>query len=102
MCVVQAQSTYFRISKPSLAETGRGQDVHPPRLTHCLRLGVLPKGELEKLDSSIRWRVKGVFNLPVTATNHYLYAPTAAGGVGLTHFVQEADILLVAAMQRLT
>ena len=72
-----------------------------PRLTHCLRLGVLPKGELEKLDSSIRWRVKGVLNLPVTATNRYLYAPTAAGGVGLTHFVQEADILLVAAMQRL-
>ena len=45
--------------------------------------------------------MKGILNLPVTATNRYLYAPTAAGGVGLTHFVQEADILLMAAMQRL-
>ena len=72
-----------------------------PRLTHCLRLGVLPKGVLDSFDRSLRWRVKGVLGVPISATSRYLYSPTAAGGVGLTHFTQEADIQLVAATQRL-
>ena len=72
-----------------------------PRLTHCLRLGIVPKGALSELDKALRWRVKGVLGLPINATNLYLYAPTGAGGVGLTHFTQEADIQLTAATQRL-
>ena len=66
------------------------------RQTHCLRLGVLPKGVLGAFDGSLWWRVKGVLGLPVSATNRYLYSATSAGGVGLTEFSREADIQLTA------
>ena len=72
-----------------------------PRLTHCLRLGVLPKGPLQSFDKALRWRVKGILNLPANATNAYLYAPTSAGGVGLTELRREADVLLVASSSQL-
>ena len=52
-------------------------------------------------DRSLRWRVKGVLGVPLSATNSYLYCPTNAGGVGLTHFAREADLQLVAATHHL-
>ena len=31
-----------------------------PRLTYCLRLGIVLKGALAELDKALRWRVKGM------------------------------------------
>ena len=72
-----------------------------PRLVHCLRLGVLPKGPLAAFDKALRWRVKGLLNLPPSAANAYLYSPTSSGGVGLTELRAEADVLMVAASAQL-
>ncbi|XP_037067956.1 uncharacterized protein LOC119089394 [Pollicipes pollicipes] len=72
-----------------------------PRLTHCLRLGVLPKTPLRVFDKALRWRVKGVLGVPLSATNGYLYAPSSTGGVGLTELGSEADVLLLAASVQL-
>ena len=72
-----------------------------PRLTHSLRLGLLPKTELRKLDTELRWRVKGVLNLPARASAEYLYSGVAQGCVGLTELAAEADLLLVASTYQL-
>ena len=72
-----------------------------PRLTHCLRLGLLPKTELRRFDADLRWRVKGVLNLPSRAGADYFYAGTANGCVGLTELAVEADVLLVASTWQL-
>ena len=72
-----------------------------PRLTHCLRLGLLPKTALRRLDTELRWRVKGVLNLPARASAEYLYSGTAQGCVGVTELAVEADILLVASTWQL-
>ena len=72
-----------------------------PRLTHCLRLGLLPKAPLHDLDAALRWRVKGLLNIPNSATGGYLYGPTSAGCVGLTCLADEADILMVSASAQL-
>ncbi|XP_043214671.1 uncharacterized protein LOC122378028 [Amphibalanus amphitrite] len=72
-----------------------------PRLTHCLRLGLLPKTALRSLDAAIRWRVKGILNLPSRASAEYLYSGVAQGCVGLTELAVEADMLLVASTWQL-
>lgn len=72
-----------------------------PRLTHSLRLGVLPKHALKAFDTDLRWRVKGVLNLPPNASAQYLYAPTSQGCIGLTELAIEADVLMVAATWQL-
>ena len=71
------------------------------RLTHCLRLGLLPKTALRSLDADLRWRVKGVLNLPSRSSAEYLYSGTAQGCVGLTELAVEADLLLVASTWQL-
>ena len=72
-----------------------------PRLTHCLRLGLLPKTELRRLDTELRWRAKGILHLPSRASAEYLYAGTAQGCVGLTELSVEADVMLVASTWQL-
>ena len=72
-----------------------------PRLTHCLRLGLLPKSALRRFDTEVRWRVEGVLNLPSRASAEYLYSGTAQGCVGLTELAVEADVLLVASTWQL-
>ena len=72
-----------------------------PRLTHCLRLGLLPKTELRRFDDDLRWRVKGILHLPSRASAEYLYAGTMQGCVGLTELAVEADVLLVASTWQL-
>ena len=71
------------------------------RLTHCLRLGLIPKTELRCLDAEIRWRVKGILNLQSRDRAEYLYAGTAQGCVSLTELAVEADLLLVASTLQL-
>ena len=72
-----------------------------PRLTHYLRLGLLPKAPLRDLDAALRWRVKGLLNLPNSATCGYLYGLTSAGCVGLTCLADETNILMVSASAQL-
>ncbi|XP_037084745.1 uncharacterized protein LOC119105383 [Pollicipes pollicipes] len=67
-----------------------------PRLTHCLRLGLLPKQALRQFDTELRWRVKGALQLPSRACQEHLHASTSRGCVGLTELASEADILLLA------
>ncbi|XP_037067949.1 uncharacterized protein LOC119089389 [Pollicipes pollicipes] len=72
-----------------------------PRLTHCLRLGLLPKQALRRFDAELRWRVKGALQLPSRACQEHLHASTSRGCVGLTELASEADILLLASTWQL-
>ncbi|XP_037094600.1 uncharacterized protein LOC119114684 [Pollicipes pollicipes] len=68
----------------------------------ALRAFILPRlTATAPFDAELRWRVKGVLQLPSRACQEYLHASTSRGCVGLTELASEADILLMASQWQL-
>jgi hypothetical protein len=65
-----------------------------PSLQFAMRMGTLPKGDWTRLDKELRGGLKATLNLPVRATNFYLYGSSDAGCCNIPLTAESSDIFL--------
>jgi hypothetical protein len=65
-----------------------------PSLQFSMRMGMLPKSDWLQLDKELRGELKAVLNIPVKATNRYLYGSAAAGCCNVPLDGEVSDVML--------
>lgn len=66
-----------------------------PSAQFALRKAALTKGEWTKLDELLRPLIKRTINVPVRASNDYLYGARKKGCLGIPVTAEDSDILTV-------
>ncbi|XP_054720779.1 uncharacterized protein T26G10.4-like [Uloborus diversus] len=96
-CVNDAISIGMKLLTSKLAPWQRLDALRTffyPALQFYMRTGQFGKEDWKRIDSALRREIKKTLNLPVEASNNYLYGSREAGCCGLPILAEDSDLYL--------